>query len=238
MDCLPGSKFHRGPPTLLSYSTLGVENPSRILTRSFASSGNLNLPNMATIQFCEGLETPPTARFRSKQLLNNIVDGMANTRPWALYAEVPRASDTYEAGYRTVTYGRLANAINGVAWYLKEKLGESRDHQTLSYIGPNDLAYVMMILGACKAGFKVRRSPFWAYCRLITGDPEAAACISSQHSHRQCQPFCCYGLPSLAHSSGSAFANSTSNTENISTSGFGQPQPRSTLDWYLPSFPF
>ena len=183
---------------------------------------------MATVQFSEGLATPPTVRFRSKQLLNNIVDGMASTRPWAIYAEVPRASDTYEVGYRTVTYGRLASAINGVAWYLKEKLGQSMDHQTLSYIGPNDLAYVMMVLGACKAGFKVRRSSLWPNCRLRSGDPEAAAGISSQHSHRPSQPFCCYGLPSLAYSSRSTFANSSSNIEIISNSGFGQPQPRST----------
>ena len=110
---------------------------------------------MATLQFFEGGETPPSAVYRNKQLLNNIVDGMAKTRPWAIYAEIPRSSNSYEDGYRTVTYSALANAVNGVAWSLKEMLGEGQDHQTLAYIGPNDLGYVIMILGAVKAGYKV-----------------------------------------------------------------------------------
>lgn len=115
---------------------------------------------MATIQFSEGVETPPVARYRHKQLLNNIVDGMANTRPSALYAEVPYLADSYDGGYRKITFAALANAINGVAWFLKEQLGESKDHRTLSYIGPNNLAYVVMILGACKAGFKASDRSF------------------------------------------------------------------------------
>lgn len=113
---------------------------------------------MATLQFSEGVETPPRVLYRTKQLLNNIVDGMASTRPCAVYAEVPYLSDSYRDGYRKVTYGALTNAINGVAWLLKDKIGESGDHQTLSYIGPNDLAYVIMVLGACKAGFKVNET--------------------------------------------------------------------------------
>ena len=112
---------------------------------------------MATVQFSEGGESPPTVFHRRKHLLNNIVDGIARTRPAAVYAEIPRSSTSYEAGYRRVTYGALANAVNGVAWSLKEMLGESRSSQTLAYIGPNDLGYVMMILGAVKAGYKVSR---------------------------------------------------------------------------------
>lgn len=107
---------------------------------------------MSTMQFSEGDKSPPSVFHRKKQLLNNIVDGMARTRPWAVYAEIPRSSTSYEAGYRRVTYAALANAVNGVAWSLEETLGESHNHQTLAYIGPNDLGYVMMILGAVKAG--------------------------------------------------------------------------------------
>ena len=110
---------------------------------------------MATLQFSEGAETLPSILGRKKQLLNNIVDGMAKTRPSAIYAEIPKSSHSYEYGYRKVTYGALANAVNGVAWHLREMLGEGRDHQTIAYIGPNDLGYVMMILGAVKAGYKV-----------------------------------------------------------------------------------
>lgn len=111
---------------------------------------------MATLQFSEGTIVPTTVH-RRKQLLPNIIDGMAKTRPWALYAETPRSLTTYDAGYRKVTYCALANAINGVAWLLERKLGRGKAYETLAYIGPNDLGYVVMILGAVKAGYKVRK---------------------------------------------------------------------------------
>lgn len=109
---------------------------------------------MATIQFSEGTDAPVSLP-QKKQLLNNIVDGMAKTRPSALYAEVPVSPTTYEAGFRKITYGTLANAINGVAWWLKGELGVGQNFETLSYIGPSDLGYVIMLLGAVKAGYKV-----------------------------------------------------------------------------------
>ena len=112
---------------------------------------------MATLQFSEGIDSPKCLH-RRKQLLPNIIDGMANTRPWATYAETPRSLTTYDAGYRKITYGAFANAINGVAWLLEKHLGRSIAHETLAYIGPNDLGYIVMILGAVKAGYKVCRS--------------------------------------------------------------------------------
>lgn len=109
---------------------------------------------MATLQFSEGSDSP-TVPHRKKQLLPNIVDGMAKARPEAIYAEIPRSSTSYELGYRKITYKNLANAINGVAWLLEKHLGRGKVHETLAYISPNDLGYIFMVLGAVKAGYKV-----------------------------------------------------------------------------------
>ncbi|KAL9017855.1 MAG: hypothetical protein Q9185_004803 [Variospora sp. 1 TL-2023] len=109
---------------------------------------------MATLQFSQDGQSPPKSIHRTKQLLNHIVDGTAVTRPSAIYAEVPRSFDSYEPGYRRVTYRALANAVNGIAWWLHQTLGPGQDHQTIAYVGPNDLTYVIMILGAVKAGYK------------------------------------------------------------------------------------
>ena len=54
-----------------------------------------------------------------------------------------------------ITYGRLANAVNRIAWWLVDNLGVAKNHETLAYIGPNDLRYPAFILGAVKAGYKV-----------------------------------------------------------------------------------
>lgn len=168
---------------------------------------------MATLQFTEGGKTPPRALYRNKQLSNNIVDGMARSRPSAVYSEIPRLFDSYEAGYRKVTYGALANGINAVAGWLKEKLGESQNHQTLAYIGLNDLGYVMMILGAVKAGYKVivpkRMQIMSTTCLRVTipscfsylyaiistttpassKPPGAKSCLHPLHVHLSCKEF-------------------------------------------------
>ena len=91
-----------------------------------------------------------------EQLLPNIVDGIAERTPETIYAEVPASPTTYKDGYIKINYRTLANAVNGVAWLLHDQLGEGLNYDTVAYIGPNDPTYVIMILGAIKAGFKVR----------------------------------------------------------------------------------
>ncbi len=91
-----------------------------------------------------------------KQLLNNVVDGAAKTTPDLVYAELPRSSVDLSQGFRQVTYHDFANAINGIAWWLRKSVGPSETFETLTYIGPNDLRHNLLLLGAVKAGYKVR----------------------------------------------------------------------------------
>ncbi|RAH43173.1 acetyl-CoA synthetase-like protein [Aspergillus brunneoviolaceus CBS 621.78] len=51
-----------------------------------------------------------------------------------------------------VTYEVLANAINGLAHWLVSHLGPGKG-EVLTYVGPNDLPYPALILGAVKAGY-------------------------------------------------------------------------------------
>ena len=77
---------------------------------------------MTTLHFQEGIDASGCL-YRRKQLRLNIIDGMANIRPWTTYAERPRSLSTYEAGQRKITYRAFANAINRVAWLLEKHLG-------------------------------------------------------------------------------------------------------------------
>lgn len=110
---------------------------------------------MASLQFSEG-PSAPQPLLRRKQLLNHIVDGMAKARPSAVWAEIPRSITSYELGFRKITYRSLANAINGVAWWLHRSLGPSKDFETLAYFGSWDVRYIILLLGAVKVGYKVR----------------------------------------------------------------------------------
>ncbi|KAJ6002607.1 acetyl-CoA synthetase-like protein [Penicillium sp. IBT 35674x] len=93
----------------------------------------------------------------STQLTPNLVDHYAKVKPHALYAEYPVNPMSYEDGYKQITYKAFSNAINGVAHWLAESLGpgnrEPGKEDVLAYLGPNDLRYPTLVLGAVKAGF-------------------------------------------------------------------------------------
>jgi len=93
-------------------------------------------------------------------LVPNMVDHLAKFKPDRLYAEYPVSPLSYDEGYRKITYSDLANAVNGVAWWLSRTLGHGKEHEVLAYVGPNDLRYPALILGAVKAGYTVGDQPF------------------------------------------------------------------------------
>jgi len=94
----------------------------------------------------------PSAR---DTLLPQHVDRIAAEHPDTIYAEYPRSPTTFADGFIQVTYGELSNAVNGLAWWLEKTLGRGEDFPTLVYFGHNDLRYIILILGAAKAGYKV-----------------------------------------------------------------------------------
>lgn len=86
----------------------------------------------------------------------HIVDRLAKQRPDAVYGLWPVAPASYEAGFRTITYAKLANVINGLAWFLIKQLdGPSKDHEVLTYVGPNDVRLTALVLATIKAGYAV-----------------------------------------------------------------------------------
>lgn len=91
----------------------------------------------------------------SNMLIPSIVDRKGAIMPDAVYAEYPNSTLDYSKGYQSITYKELARAMNNVAAFLLAKLGPG-DFETLPYIGPNDVRYPALILGAAKAGYVVR----------------------------------------------------------------------------------
>ena len=93
----------------------------------------------------------------ARKLLPVAIDEIARNEPDAHYAEYPKAPTSYEEGFTPVTYAQFANAINGAAWLLENKLGKGAAFQTLAYLGPSDLRYMIFAMAAVKAGYKVRQ---------------------------------------------------------------------------------
>jgi acyl-CoA synthetase (AMP-forming)/AMP-acid ligase II len=91
-----------------------------------------------------------------RRLIVNIVDERARTSPDREWISVPRSSSPSD-GWKPITYAEAANAINRVAHKIKETLpadafSDQNDFPTIAYIGPNDARYLVMTLGAIKAG--------------------------------------------------------------------------------------
>lgn len=99
-------------------------------------------------------------------LIPTLVDKRAALTPHNVYAEYPFSPHTYDQGYRRILFTDLANAVNGIAWWLHQTLGPSHNFETLAYIGPNDIRYPAIILGAVKAGYTVR-SPSFPWIRPL-----------------------------------------------------------------------
>lgn len=91
-----------------------------------------------------------------RTLMPDIIDNIARSDPNRLFAQVAKGAGI-DDGYRAVTVSRLATAINKAAWWMEEELGKSQPgvFPTVAYIGPQDLRYLVLILGAVKAGYKI-----------------------------------------------------------------------------------
>ena len=92
------------------------------------------------------------ASYVEENLVPRIIDRLAAEDPDTLYAEYPHSTLSYEEGYRKITYDDLANAVNGIAAWLLRTLGSGQNFEILPYIGPNDVRYPALVLGAIKAG--------------------------------------------------------------------------------------
>ncbi|CAL5868171.1 uncharacterized protein PFLUO_LOCUS2395 [Penicillium psychrofluorescens] len=111
-----------------------------------------------------------------EELLPTIVDHHAALHPDKVYAEYPISPTSYAEGYRKITCRDLANAVNGIAGWLLEHLGPGAGEK-LTYMGPNDLRYTALAVGALKAG----------YCMFFTSPRNSIAAHASLLKRLNCK---------------------------------------------------
>ncbi|KAJ5674190.1 NRPS-like enzyme [Penicillium macrosclerotiorum] len=88
------------------------------------------------------------------KLIPTILDELAANEPDRVYGTLPMSQTGYESGTRTITWRKLANAVNGIARWMTENLGPCENFETISYIGPHDMGHHIVCLAAMKAGYK------------------------------------------------------------------------------------
>lgn len=103
-----------------------------------------------------GEEHVPTSNApRRGRLLVNILDEVAQKDPLRPFVYLPK-SNSPEDGWEPLSYGEAANAVNYIAHELVKVYGRppADNFPTVAYIGPNDVRYILFMLGASKAGYK------------------------------------------------------------------------------------
>ncbi|KAI0177636.1 nonribosomal peptide synthetase [Pestalotiopsis sp. NC0098] len=90
-----------------------------------------------------------------KRLIPHIIDDFAQNEPNREAFQIPRSANVQD-GWKVVTFKEFANAVNHAAHRITEICGkpEKGTFPTIAYIGPNDARYVVMMVGAIKAGYK------------------------------------------------------------------------------------
>jgi hypothetical protein len=94
-----------------------------------------------------------------KRLLATTVDDHAKHNPNNVFAVIPKGAEVSH-GFRSLLMNDLAQAVNGMCWWIEENIGPAQFPETLTYMGSNDVRYFIFMLACQKTGYLVRtRSP-------------------------------------------------------------------------------
>ncbi|MCJ1387732.1 hypothetical protein MMC18_000575 [Xylographa bjoerkii] len=88
-----------------------------------------------------------------RRLVPVIVDELARNDPERAVYSIPLSQDVSN-GFKDISACAFANAVNRTSWWLHSELGKGSSFQSVGYIGPHDLRYVLLILACIKTGYK------------------------------------------------------------------------------------
>ena len=94
--------------------------------------------------------------------LPTLIDEIAARSPTRPFVSLPINNDDLSEGYKDLSYNDFARSVDRCAWWILSKLGrwgaenERRpETKILAYVGPQDVRYAVLMLGAVKAGYSV-----------------------------------------------------------------------------------
>ncbi|KAK3945721.1 hypothetical protein QBC46DRAFT_371464 [Diplogelasinospora grovesii] len=89
-----------------------------------------------------------------QRLLPSLVDEIAASDPERVFFSVAKTKNPAD-GFQDITAKAFARAVNRCAWYIEQSLGRGKDFPTLTYMGPQDLVYAILIPACIKTGYKL-----------------------------------------------------------------------------------
>ena len=186
---------HELPPAVQIKTT----NP---LTESFLPTSIKIVPaEDPAFSDVEGSNTKEISAFETNyghRLIPQLIDERAVLKPQGSVWSLPKSSNLAD-GFRDISYGQVARAINKVAWWIDEQIGKSTTFEKLAYIGPPDLRYSILTIAAQKTGHTVSRKV--RKCRSAVHSPFPGILLFPLEQYRGAPaPSRNCKLPSLHHS--------------------------------------
>ncbi|TGO32914.1 hypothetical protein BHYA_0279g00060 [Botrytis hyacinthi] len=122
-------------------------------------------------------QNPMTPSDRGRRLLPHVIDDLASSNPTRIFASIPLSNDLQD-GFQDITYECFARSIDKCSWWMEENPVRSEKFETLNYVGPQDLRYIMLLLAAIKTGYQVS-------CEILLVPEKLPAITQSLLSKRQ-----------------------------------------------------
>ncbi|KAK8851308.1 acetyl-CoA synthetase-like protein [Apiospora arundinis] len=89
-------------------------------------------------------------RFGQRTIPDSI-DDLARRHPDRVWARFPTDSNHV----CEISFGCCARAVNTASWWLRNTIGDSSSFETIAYVGPNDIRYIILFCAASKCGYKI-----------------------------------------------------------------------------------
>jgi thioester reductase-like protein len=89
-----------------------------------------------------------------QRVLPSLVDEIAQSDPGLILYSVAISKDIHD-GFRDIDARTFARAVNCCSWYLEQNLGRGKRFPTLTYMGPQDVVYAILVLACIKTGYKL-----------------------------------------------------------------------------------
>lgn len=86
-----------------------------------------------------------------RRTLNSCLEAYIKHEPRRAFAYIP-VSESIDDGFNNMTYAQLAKAVSITAHWLDQQLGKvlqtPQSREVISYMGPNDIRYFLLMLAA------------------------------------------------------------------------------------------
>lgn len=119
-------------------------------------SDTITTINLSSQTIPATMSAPQSSEVHGKRLIPHVIDHVAKTDPLRECFSIPLSSNPQD-GWRSISYGQYATAIDRLAHHIVEMSGvpQPKTFPTVAYIGTNDAVYLIFVIAAIKAGYKV-----------------------------------------------------------------------------------